>query len=884
MGLPHSDVINLLYPQGCQREREQARRWVTHLRLLQADGSAGSTPSVGVGRVHARRELEWVLRRQLQEAIEALLQHGLGTLLSVDSCAGFGLPALAHQEAWSRLEFFRSRGWSVPHIPEPGEDILASAARIVDGAQVLELPADRILLWRSRLERLQGASVGSPPWKFPHGQAAMEFAADQAGHLLDRGRVREALEGLREFEQLAGGLAGRARLLIEWAETILDAGSGHPAWDGEQVCEGNLPPEWSAGERKRGIQEGLPAPLLELREQWPQTLPHLRGSALEQRTSIPLSSPLPSRSELGAGVLMRLGFDGGGTHIIEAQVPPGLRRSVPDWHLGRDRSWRDPGAPEHELLLAGRAVLRRSGAGELAPEGALDPASRALALVPIPSPEEGQECAGWIQIEYRHVFLPARARLESWGRALVVGPARACDSRTTDAPDLSVQAPEDPAPWREGGRLFEEVLARVGTRLGRRRWWGFLVGAEGILPVGSGGQGLQTSVAGEGRALERALRTGGVARFDAPDPALAQAREAGSGVVIPARLRGRVVALLALESDRRKAFRERDVQRVERALQGRALALRLAAFRAWHLEQYGSDLAFAAGERGFGQLADHLWTAARAQTPVLVSGPPGAGKRVLMRWMQFEWALEGGASEGGHAPRARAPLGSVEAPSAQQVLAALEQPCALFEGLDRWPVPVQRQLAQALEHAPRTKVLLHVQGRLETLAQDGALDPRLVRVLANFELHVAGLAERRGELPYLVNGLLRILRQSHGGPLLRLDDQALGLFWRQPWDGGLGALKGSLLKLLLEAPGEEIGVDLAWKILSAYGAKPLKRLPSRRPRRRDVESALESTRMESGRINKTRAAQYLGWDPDTLVARMGDLGITPADRSSLKPA
>ena len=56
---------------------------------------------------------------------------------------------------------------------------------------------------------------------------------------------------------------------------------------------------------------------------------------------------------------------------------------------------------------------------------------------------------------------------------------------------------------------------------------------------------------------------------------------------------------------------------------------------------------------------------------------------------------------------------------------------------------------------------------------------------------------------------------------------------------------------------------------------PPKRLPSRRPGREDVVSALESTRLESGRINKTRAAQYLGWDPDTLVARMQDLGIAP---------
>jgi putative methionine-R-sulfoxide reductase with GAF domain len=660
-------------------------------------------------------------------------------------------------------------------------------------------------------------------------------------------------------------------MLIEWAQTILDAGCPQSPREDEVVREGSLPPPWSALDQKLGVQEGLPAHLLELRTQWPRTLPHLRGSALERRIPVPASSPMPSRGELGAGVLVRLSFDGGATRIDDAQVPPGLHRSVPEWHLGRDRSWRDPVAPEYELLLEGRAVLRRSAPGELAPEGALDPASRALALVPIPARGAKGECAGWIQVEYRHVLLPSRGRLESWGRGLSEGPMHSPGSEAVHEPDDALPILEASAPLRDGGHIFEESLAEVGTKLGRRRWWGFLVGAESMLHVGSGGQGLQSSPAGDGRALERALRTGGVARFDESDAGLAQARDAGSGVVIPARLHGRVVALLALESDRRRAFRERDVLRVEQSLQARALALRLAAFRAWHLEQHGIDLAFAAGESGFERLADQLRTAARAQAPVLVSGPPGAGKRVLMRWMQFEWAVEEGGSQ---VPRACEPLGSVEAPSAQKMKAALEQPCVLFERLESWPARLQRQLAQALERGPRAKVLVHVQGRLETLVRDGALDPRLARVLASFEVRVAGLAERRGELPFLVPGLLRILREQHGGPLLRLDDAALGLFWRQPWEGGMAALKGVLSKLLLESSGEWIEFEQAHSILSAHGSEPIKRLPSRHPRRRDVVSALESTRLESGRINKTRAAQYLGWDPDTLVARMGDLGIT----------
>ena len=43
---------------------------------------------------------------------------------------------------------------------------------------------------------------------------------------------------------------------------------------------------------------------------------------------------------------------------------------------------------------------------------------------------------------------------------------------------------------------------------------------------------------------------------------------------------------------------------------------------------------------------------------------------------------------------------------------------------------------------------------------------------------------------------------------------------------------------------------------------------------RDVASALWTTRTATGRVNKTRAAAYCGWDPNTLAARLRDMGIS----------
>jgi hypothetical protein len=66
------------------------------------------------------------------------------------------------------------------------------------------------------------------------------------------------------------------------------------------------------------------------------------------------------------------------------------------------------------------------------------------------------------------------------------------------------------------------------------------------------------------------------------------------------------------------------------------------------------------------------------------------------------------------------------------------------------------------------------------------------------------------------------------------------------------------------------------RIAHSFTIELARKLNSRHPLRSDLIAALRATRTAGGRINKTRAAQFLGWDPDTLVARMQDLGVGDA--------
>jgi len=56
----------------------------------------------------------------------------------------------------------------------------------------------------------------------------------------------------------------------------------------------------------------------------------------------------------------------------------------------------------------------------------------------------------------------------------------------------------------------------------------------------------------------------------------------------------------------------------------------------------------------------------------------------------------------------------------------------------------------------------------------------------------------------------------------------------------------------------------------------VRRASSRQPDPELLRAALAATANLRGTINKTRAALYLGWDPDTLVSRMEELGTLAA--------
>jgi hypothetical protein len=201
-------------------------------------------------------------------------------------------------------------------------------------------------------------------------------------------------------------------------------------------------------------------------------------------------------------------------------------------------------------------------------------------------------------------------------------------------------------------------------------------------------------------------------------------------------------------------------------------------------------------------------------------------------------------------------------------------------GVERVAVPGQLALAARLAGA-------HVMGRDDTgrealafvlpcapraLVERGQLAPELAARLAAWSLVSPPLCDVRQRIPGIFATLLARVARRRGAEARRVADGAVGLLWRGTWPC-------NVLDLL--AVAERLGAASATpytqaavaSAIAAIGLEPVARLASREPRPRDVAGALWCTRTAGGRVNKARAAGWLGWDADTLAARLVDLGL-----------
>jgi hypothetical protein len=627
---------------------------------------------------------------------------------------------------------------------------------------------------------------------------------------------------------------------------------------------------------------------------WPQ-LANAVGSAQDQRgpedwpAPAPLSGPGADprrwRQELGASVLLVFELVAGGDpRPMAGDVAPALQERLPRFLDGLAGALRDPRRAEARLLQGAEPVRWHAEPGAQL-IGCLGPA-RALWLWPLL--DRSGELHGWLHLEWEHHLLPHSARLRTAAAGVLFEPAPAPASsaaprrmglqlRAAEAPEFaSATPPEGVDVWTElesddpRCRLATALAGELGFKWGRRRWWLLeLEGARWTL-VAHGGEGLTDwrRQRAPARALKRAARCGLALAYDGL-PATGEpqglTQRSAAGLVLPISS-GAVASYFVLESERRADFAAGDVERAGRLAAAMAERYERARFRAWWRNEGEGDLETYLLWPG---PLDELKRLARARRLPLVSGPCGSGRSSLLAWMAFLRAPAGFPA----VPRQRF-LPSLT-PSDWEHMAAPGEPWILSQ-LGSAPAEQQERLAAVLKErqaalaessSPARDLLIEIESEERLYAP-------LDQQLGSAALLLSDLSAGRSCLPNVIALLLQRAARQEQRPEPILSDGALGQLWRQEWPRGLRHLFALLQRLVLLPSGPPIEAPEVVDALRRMGLEPVKKLPSRHPSSALLRQVLCATALSNGRSNKSRAALFLGWDVDTLDARLAERGLS----------
>jgi len=823
----------------------------------------GETFDIDVARAEVEYEQE--VRATAIELCGDLFHLHLASLTrGPDSPRGSGFeswtePKVRARGAWKALLELEGRGLdlALPGLPEPGEAAASVAARILAAAECLGVGAATRALWRAHLTAAdQGPVVGAEAYRVLLDGDEMPFELLEAAHLgllgchLARGAVRRAEDWINAHMDLAA-VSPRLMRLAGWVQLA--------AGDVDAAAEFLSPMP----------RASLPGPIVALGDRLPAFRELLAGSS-EWREGEP-AALVPwaglRRGDVGACALCLVELTGRGTRLVHAELAPGLGHPGADWLDRQQVAPFEEGEPEFELLRSQAPVVVFPDAGgephaRRWSRGCLSARCRGLALVPL-FKEGGRTLAGWIRVEFEHLLVPELERLERLaqvvGRRLGFGAVR--------------PLPEAPiCPSAE--RLITDALA--GFAMGRRRWWGLAL-VDGKLRV----------VASSGTSLENwEQRFGGMGLARAcleanrPMPSGLEERDfvhrdARAGVAIPLVIEGGSLRFaLAIESTRAGDLGTDEVTALLEGrrgdLRGLGAALEAAAFDQAHRQVFGEEVRFAAGPPtcGPGEVAALLLDeslrpnvkaegpqealARLGKGPVLLSGSAGCGKRTLARLRAFR------NGEPLHEVRAR----SLDRRRFSQL--KREGGATLIRDIEDLGEDVQVQLLEAIEG-----------GRCDAFVLTTRLDPqdlghwaRLTDHLTNRTLHLAGLDKRRAELPQLFEVGLRRAARAQGTLPPALTDCAAAVVWRQTWRRGLHEVMDLARRLVPLAHGKEINAAELIQLAGTLGWQLSPKLDSRAPDLAALWQALDTTRKRGGGFHRGRAAALLGWDPDTLAARL----------------
>ncbi|MGE0005055.1 MAG: sigma-54-dependent transcriptional regulator [Parvibaculaceae bacterium] len=318
----------------------------------------------------------------------------------------------------------------------------------------------------------------------------------------------------------------------------------------------------------------------------------------------------------------------------------------------------------------------------------------------------------------------------------------------------------------------------------------------------------------------------------------------------------------------------------------------------------GADVELLGGSMAMRQLRQTLKKIAPSNSRILITGPMGAGKELAARSLHEMSQRANGPfvilSAATMAPeRMEEELFGIEdGAGAPQRIGALEEAHSgtlYIDEIADMPVETQgkvlrvlvEQTFQRVGGGKKVKVDVRIvssTGRdLSTLISEGRFREDLYHRLSVVPVRVPSLAERREDIPELIEYFSRLYSLASGQPQRKLATDAIATLQTQDWPGNVRQLRNNIERVMILAggdPGSEItaamlpadvGAALS-PAATAFGGEHLLALPLREAREA-FERDYVAAQLSRFGGNISRTAQFVGMERSALHRKIKLLGL-----------
>ena len=319
----------------------------------------------------------------------------------------------------------------------------------------------------------------------------------------------------------------------------------------------------------------------------------------------------------------------------------------------------------------------------------------------------------------------------------------------------------------------------------------------------------------------------------------------------------------------------------------------------------GHAVELVGSSHGSGQLRQFIGRVAPTGSRILITGPAGSGKETLARLVHSNSSRANAPFVALNAAsmtpdRVEAELFGVErTPSAPRKAGVFEQAhggTLFIDEVSDMPRETQGKILRVLIDQTFKRIgggepvrvdvrVISASARdLDRAMAAGHFREDLYHRLNVVPVRVPSLAERRDDIPALIDHFVDVLTVSSGLPPCRINEDAMAALQAYDWPGNIRQLRNVVERLLILTRGEDADVissdalpheitNQAPTILQPNGPEQLMSLPLREAREHfEREYLLAQITRFNGNISRT--ASFIGMERSALHRKLKTLGVT----------